>query len=196
MRFDSEDSFLRRKRGTSAFMRIHARVTVFEKVVVRIGRGPRHEGRSFRTQILLPLRLVLAASHAIHRLISGIIVLLRERTRLGRIRISLLPPCRKSRSLTPQFISPRLRVHHLFLSLVFHSSAAFCSSRISFLRSLLYLCIYSLSIVTHIVIENRSVEKNLLLHDQNPAREREMTYSKSGKRKRDDLFKIRQERER
>ena len=189
-------------------MRIHARVTVFEKVVVRIGRGPRHEGRSFRTQILLPLRLVLAASHAIHRLISGIIVLLRERTRLGRIRISLLPPCRKSRSLTPQFISPRLRVHHLFLSLVFHSSAAFCSSRISFLRSLLYyLCIYSLSIVTHIVIENRSVEKNLLLHDQNPAREREMTYSKSGKRKRmtysksgnrkrDDLLKIQQERER
>ena len=142
MRFDSEDSFLRRRRGTSAFMRIHARVTVFEEVVVRIGRGPRHEGRSFITQILLPLRLVLAASHAIHRLISGNIVLLRERTQLGRIRIRL-PPCRKSRSLTPQFISPRLRVHHLFLSLVFHSSAAFCSSRISVLRSLFYL--YTLS---------------------------------------------------
>merc|ERR1719408_842647 len=84
---------------------------VFEEMVIRIRCSPGDKCRAFIAQVLLPLRLVLAASRAIHRLISGILlpILLR------RIRI-ILSPRRKRGSLTPQLISPCLRTHHPFFS--------------------------------------------------------------------------------
>ena len=102
VRFHAKDALFRCERCAQSFVLI---ARILEEVIVRIRCAPRYERRTFISQIFLPLRLVLASAHAVHRFVSRIIKLLIEGS-FERVRV-ILTPCREGCSLSPQFVFPR-----------------------------------------------------------------------------------------